>query len=172
MFPYDVFPASDGYVAIGVGADWPGLCRILGLDDLAEREDLINMAERLKHRQELKARMSQAIRRNSTDFWLHRLQEADILSGPVYSLDQVMADPAMRHAGMEIELQHSTAGTVKSIDSAPAFQVGLAGGRPVTKRRRPPPMLGEHTLEILAELGYSDAEVERLCAGAAVSFLP
>jgi crotonobetainyl-CoA:carnitine CoA-transferase CaiB-like acyl-CoA transferase len=172
MFPYDVFPASDGYIAIGVGADWPGLCRILGLDDLAEREDLISMAERLDHRQELKARMSEATRRHTTDHWLRLLQEADILSGPVYALDQVMADPAVRHAGMEIELQHPTAGTVKTVDSSPAFQIGLAGGRPVAKRRRPPPMLGEHTLEILAELGYSDAEVERLCAGSAVSFLP
>jgi len=172
MFPYDVFPTSDGWVAIGVGTGWPELCRILGLDALAERDDLVNMAERLEHRQELKATISEATRRQTTAHWLSLLQKADILSGPVYTLDGVMADPAVRHAGMEIELQHPTAGAVRTVDSAPSFHVGIADGRPFTKPRRPPPLLGEHTVEILTGLGFTDAQIHDLCATDAVSVLP
>jgi formyl-CoA transferase len=172
MFPYDVFPTSDGWIAIGVGRDWRELCQILGLDALAAREDLLDMAERLRHRQELKAVMSDATRTHSTDHWLSLLQEADILSGPVYALDGVMADPAVRHAGIEIELQHPTAGAVRTVDSAPSFRIDAPSGKQWPKQRKPPPLLGEHTLEILAELSYEGSQVQDLCSSGAVSFLP
>ena len=172
MFPYDVFPTSDGWIAIGAGQDWPTLCRVLGLDALAEREDLLDMAERLRLRQELKATLSEATRTRSTEQWLALLQEADILSGPVYTLDRALADPAVRHAGVEIELQHPIAGTAKTVDSALSFWIDAPGGTQWPKHRQPPPLLGEHTLEILAELGYAEPQIQDLCRSGAVAFLP
>jgi crotonobetainyl-CoA:carnitine CoA-transferase CaiB-like acyl-CoA transferase len=172
MFPYDVFPTSDGYIAIGMGADFGRLCRLLGLNALSERTDLEDMAIRLEHRAELKAAMSVVLRQRTRQEWIDLLQAEDILSGPVYALDEALADPAAQHAGIPITLEHEAIGRVRTVDSAFSFALDHNGTSAWQKPRRPPPLLGEHTLEVLGNLGYDAQTIEQLCQSGEVRFLP
>jgi len=171
-FPYDVFPTRDGWVAIGAAGDWQRLCTLLGLEDLAAREDLLDMRTRLKERQALKARLSEATRRFTTQDLVEELQAADMLSGPVHDLAGVFQDPAVQEAGLRIELEHPATGRFASVDSAPRFWPGGRSLQEWQKGRQSPPLLGEHTLEILAEAGFDPGTVEELCRSNAVAYLP
>ena len=171
-FPYDVFETSDGWACIGGAGQWQQLCRLLGLDELAEREDLLDVRVRLGERQELKRILAAATRRYTTDELVAKLQEADILCGPVNDLQQAFEDPSIRHAGFRIEMEHPLHGRFSTVDSAPShWPGGRAAGRK-EKPRRPPPLLGEHTLEIMAELGYDPDTIEQACRSGAVAYLP
>lgn len=171
-FPYDVFPTKDGWIAIGAAGDWQGLCRLLGLEDLAEREDLLDMRTRLKERGPLKARLSEGTRKFTTAELVEKLQAADMLSGPVYDMAGVFADEAVLHAGLRIDLEHPDGGQFATVDSAARFWPGGHGAREWNKGRRRPPLLGEHTLEILSELGYEAGAIESACRSGAVAYLP
>lgn len=172
MFPYDIFPTRDGWIAIGAGKDWGTLCTILGLDNLAEDDDLNDMDVRVRRRQELKEVLSSALRRRTTGEWLEVLQAADILSCPVYALDDVFADPRLKHLDLEVELSHPVVGTTKAVDSAFRFTEHHGGKVQWEKPRIPPPMLGEHSIEILRDLGYSETEIADMCRRGDVLFLP
>lgn len=170
-FPYDVFPTADGHIAIGAAGDWQKLCELLGLDELGAREDVLDMEVRLEKRAELKAALSEGTRRFATQELVERLQAADLLCGPVYDLRQVFEDPAVQHAGLRLDLELPHGGTFGTVDSAAQ---GAPGGRSAgrfAKRRRRPPLLGEHTLEVMAELGYGDTEIEEACRSGAVAYL-
>lgn len=171
-FPYDVFPTSDGWFCIGGAGEWEKLCRLLGLDELAERQDLLDMTTRLAERQELKRVMSAATRLRTTEDLIATLQAADILCGPVYDMEQVFEDPAVRAAGFRIEMEQPMTGRFSTVDSAASHWSGGRDGQRQEKPRRPPPLLGEHTLEVLAELGYDPDAIEQACRAGAVSFLP
>jgi formyl-CoA transferase len=89
----------------------------------------------------------------TTETWVERLTKAGVPSGPIYTIDQVFADPQVKHLGMAVPLEKPGRGPVEYV------------GQPMKLSRTPsriyahPPGQGEHTDEILAELGYSDAEI-------------
>lgn len=171
-FPYDVFPTEDGWIAIGAAGDWVKLCELLSLPDLAAREDLLDMEVRLAARIPLKARLSEGTRHFTTSELVAKLLAADLLCGPVYDMRQVFEDPAVQHAGLRVDIEQMARASFATVDSAPSFRSGGREGRSFEKSRRPPPLLGEHTLDILRELNYDPARVEELCRGGAACFLP
>jgi crotonobetainyl-CoA:carnitine CoA-transferase CaiB-like acyl-CoA transferase len=148
IVPYQVFKARDKHVIIAVGtpALWDRFCEVLGFG--AELRDDVRFAtnpERLAHYPELIAILDRVLIEHDADYWLDRLRAAEIPCGPINALDETLNDPQIKHRGMIVELEHPV-GALKMLGSPLHLE-----GTPVTYRRRPP-LLGEHTEEVLAEL--------------------
>jgi len=154
------FPTADGYIAI-VGAfranPLGDLCAVLGIEDLSVDPRFAETLASIEHGTELRARLGDAFRAATTAEWLRRLEVADFLCSPVLSLEAALSDPQVRHNGMIIEIEHPD-GPVRVIGSPVKLTETPAA------MRRPPPRLGEHGDEILAELGFSADETTALRA--------
>jgi formyl-CoA transferase/CoA:oxalate CoA-transferase len=165
IVPYQVFKARDKHLiaAVGTEAHWRRFCAALELGD-GVRDDprFATNAERLRHRDDVTALLDAVFAERDADHWLERLRAADIPCGPVNALDEALRDPQVLHRGMVVELEHPM-GPVKVLGSPLHLS-----GTPVTYRRRPP-LLGEHTDEVLEEAGGRLHGVGRAPASGATS---
>jgi len=159
IVPYETFRAADGYVNLAVGTDeqFARFCREAGLDELGADPDFTTNRLRVVHRDRLVPALQRAFAGQPVAHWLGVLERAGVPGGPVLSVPDALAGPAA-HTVETVE--HPTAGTLRLIDSP----MQLDGDR--LRAYRPPPRLGEHTSEVLAEAGYSAAEIADLAAGA------
>ena len=161
IVPYEPFPASDGWIAVGVGNDrqWQRLCAAAGWEDLAADPRFVTNPQRVEHRATLVPILQERFRQRPTEEWRAMLLQVGIPCAPINAIDQVFADPQVLARGMSVELPHPTAGTVKMAGSP--FKLS----RTPTRLDRAPPLLGQHTDEILrTHLGCSDEEIARLRA--------
>ncbi len=147
IVPYQVFRARDKHViaAVGTEAHWRRFCEVLELGD-AVRDDprFATNADRLQNRDEVTALLDAVFGTLDAERWLEKLRAAEIPCGPVNALEEALRDPQVLHRGMIVEFEHPV-GEVKVLGSPLHLS-----GTPVTYRRRPP-LLGEHTEEVLAE---------------------
>jgi crotonobetainyl-CoA:carnitine CoA-transferase CaiB-like acyl-CoA transferase len=164
IVPYQTFRASDGHVNVGVAnnALFERFCRALDLDELLEDERFTDNPKRVAHRKEIVPIIERQIRTLTKAEVVRRLREANVPVGPINELDDVFADPVVRHLGLIAEVDHPTAGRVR----APGIPVRLSGTPPSVRRH--PPELGEHTDEILQEIGYEKEEIAALRRDGAV----
>jgi formyl-CoA transferase len=158
IVPYETFRAADGYVNLAVGTDeqFARFCREAGLGELGADPDFTTNPLRVVHRDRLVPELQRAFAGQPVAHWLGVLERAGVPGGPVLSLPDALAGPAA-HTVETVE--HPTAGTLRLIDSP----MQLDGER--LRAYRPPPRLGEHTREVLAEAGYSAGEISDLAAG-------
>jgi formyl-CoA transferase len=158
IVPYETFRAADGYVNLAVGTDeqFARFCREAGLGELGADPDFTTNPLRVVHRDRLVPELQRAFAGQPVAHWLGVLERAGVPGGPVLSLPDALAGPAA-HTVETVE--HPTAGTLRLIDSP----MQLDGDR--LRAYRPPPRLGEHTREVLAEAGYSAGEISDLAAG-------
>ncbi len=164
IVPYQTFRASDGHVNVGVAnnALFERFCRAIDLEELLADPRFADNPSRVAHRKELVPVLERRIAQFTKAEVVRRLREANVPVGPINALDEVFADPVIRHLGLIAEVDHPTAGRVR----APGIPVRLSG-TPASVRRHPP-LLGEHTDEVLAELGYTTQEIAGLRRGGAI----
>ena len=164
--PYKVYEASDQCVFIGVSTNnfWEKFCKEFDLMNLYEREDFKDPADRVAKRDELDELVQDAmIKLKATDI-IDRLRKAGIPCSPVNNIQQALAEPHVIERGCVAEQDHPTAGKIKFVKNP----INRDGKFPEV--RFPSPEMGQHTKDIMAELGYSGDEIETLIsAGAAVT---
>ena len=162
IVPYQAFEAADTSLIIAVGNDgqFVKFCALLGRADLAGDPRFTTNALRVQNRQALVPAIAAEIALRPAGEWLHQLEHAGIPCGPVNTVDQVFADPQTTAREMLIEVPHPTIGPLK-LAGSPLKMASLA--RPP---RRAPPLLGEHTDQVLASvLMLSAEEIQQLRKG-------
>ncbi|HKZ07083.1 MAG TPA: CoA transferase [Methylomirabilota bacterium] len=165
LTPAEAYRTGDGYLNVVVLSpdQWERFCGVVGDPVLRSDPRFATNPERLAHHAELKARVEAVLARDSTAEWVARFEKAQIAAGPIYEFDEVFEDPQVRHLGVVAEMDQPGYGRVRMV----SFPV-RASATPA-RLTRPAPLLGEHTSEVLAELGMSTAEIQRLAAAGAIS---
>ena len=165
LLPYSVFDTADDPIIIAVGNDdqFRRFCDLAGASELADDPRFATNPARIRHRDELMPQVFELVKQKPRAWWVEHLEARGIPYGVVNNFAQTFADPQVRARAMRFDMPHPTAGTVPMVRSP----VNLKGSPPVY--RRPPPLLGEHTEEVLADvLGKSAAEIARLKAAGVV----
>jgi len=159
IVPYQAFATRDGHLVLAVGNDgqFARFCDVAGRPELARDARFATNASRVQNRGDLVAALAPILSARTSREWIAALEPAGVPCGPINDLAQVFDDPQVRHRGLRVEAPHPLCGTVPMV----ASPIRLSG-TPV-RHDTPPPLLGQHTREVLVEiLGLDDAEVEAL----------
>jgi glutaryl-CoA transferase len=164
--PYQVFPTADGNIIIACGSEqqFQRFCRLIDRPDLIEDERFKNNSARLAHRAELVEVLNPIVSSQPSSYWLPKLEAETISCGPINTLSQTFADPQVQAREMEIKMTHPGVGRPVSLVGSPikmsATQVAY---------RHAPPLLGQHTDEVLQEvLELDQAAIAKLRDGGAI----
>jgi crotonobetainyl-CoA:carnitine CoA-transferase CaiB-like acyl-CoA transferase len=161
IVPYQVFETADGHIVVAVGNDtqFKVFAGIIGEPDLPDNPTFATNAARVGNRTEVVAHLQAIMKQKPSAYWLKELEANKIGCGPINTLDQVFEDPHVKAREMVVNVPHPLAGP----DGAELIASPLKlSGTPVTYRHHPP-LLGQHTDEVLGEvLGYDDAKIQEL----------
>lgn len=161
--PTGLFHTKDGMINLagGGGEMWRRIVETLGLVEEAKDPDFATDKSRAVNRGKTNAMLQKPLLEDTSENWITRLNKAGVPSGPVYAMDQVFADPQVKHLGLAWPVPHPILGEVTLVRSP----MNLDG---VAPPRRPTPERGEHTDEVLAEFGLTPDEVAKLRSAGAV----
>lgn len=164
IVPYQVFETADGHLILAVGNDsqFAKFCDVAGRPDLAQDPRFIKNADRVRHRATLVPLLTDILKTRKKYDWLPALEAAKVPCGAINNLAEVFADPHVQARGMTIGMAHPLTDTLQLVASPMKLSA-----TPV-QYRHPPPLLGEHTNEVLHELGWSTAEVASLRAAGVI----
>jgi len=154
IVPYQVFETSDGHMILAVGNDgqFAKFCEVAGCPELARDPRYARNADRVRHRDMLVPLLAERLKTRPKQAWLSALEAAKVPCGAINDLAEVFADPQVQARGMAVPMPHPLTDALRVV----ASPIKLSA-TPV-QYRRAPPLLGEHTDAVLAELGWSEAE--------------
>jgi crotonobetainyl-CoA:carnitine CoA-transferase CaiB-like acyl-CoA transferase len=158
--PYQAFRTADGWVNIGGAnqANWERIADVLGRPEWRTDPRFADNSRRMQNLAELTAGMNDVLVRRTTAEWLAAFDAAGVPAGPVHSVGEALSHPQTRARGMVADLDHPQAGATHALGCPVHFS------QTPTRIDRPAPLLGEHTREVLRELGYAEAEIDALVA--------
>jgi crotonobetainyl-CoA:carnitine CoA-transferase CaiB-like acyl-CoA transferase len=161
--PYQAMKAADGHFVMGATNQklWQTLCKVIERPDLLDEERFSTVSLRLANRLALVESLERSFAQDTSENWIERLLAVGIPAGPILTYPQAFESAHGKHRQMRIEIDHPVEGKVPNI----GFAVKM-GGTP-QQVRRPPPLLGEHTAEVLAEFGIAAQEQRELAAAGA-----
>lgn len=156
--PYQALRTSDGYINIGAAtqATWEQFCRATGLENLIEDERFRMPGDRKFREEELAALLEITLSQQTTGYWLDLLEQAGVVAGPIYNMEQVYEDPQVQARDMVVNLEDEDLGTLRHI-GVPVKLSETPGGV-----RRRAPALGEHSREVLSDAGYTEDAIDAL----------
>ena len=156
--PYQALRTSDGYINIGAATQttWEQFCRATGLEHLIEDERFRRPGDRKAREKHLAELLEETLTQQTTGYWLETLEQAGVVAGPIYNMEQVYEDPQVQARNMVVKLEDGELGTLRNI----GVPVKLSE-TPGSVRRRAP-ALGEHSREVLTNAGYAEGEIDSL----------
>jgi len=163
IVPYQSFRTADGWIAIAAPNDglYARLCEALEAPELATDERFASNAKRVEHRETLVPLIEERLSTRSAEEWLSALEEVGVPSGKIRTVPDALRAAAEAGVSATTKVPHPTAGEVELVNSPIQIESGL---RPAVA----PPLLGEHTAEVLREIGMDDGEIERLASAGAI----
>ena len=156
--PYQVYPAQDGHIILAVGNDtqFKRFCDAVGEPEFALDDRFRTIRDRVANRTEMNARLEAIIRTRTVADWVQLLEAAQVPCGPINTIDRVFNDPHVASRGMQLNLEHPVYGSVPSIRNPIRFS------ETALEFTMAPPVLGQHTEQVLRDLGLDEQEIERL----------
>jgi crotonobetainyl-CoA:carnitine CoA-transferase CaiB-like acyl-CoA transferase len=167
VMPYQVWRTADGYVVAGVwnggNVMWPLFCEAVEMPELALNPEFATNADRLTHQRKLAELLQARFITQETAYWEERFRSRKVLFSPVYTFKEILNHPHVQQAGIVSSVEHPLLGSVKQLTPSIVMS-DTPGGL-----GRHPPLLGEHTREILLEAGIDRGEIDKLFAASIVA---
>jgi formyl-CoA transferase len=156
--PTSAYTTADGHINVAASGEgmWARLCEAVGRKDLLEAPEFKGLENRAKNRAQLNTVLNEALSKRKSAEWVEKLNAAGVPCGPIYSVDQVFADPQVQHLQAAAEVEHAKLGRFKVVNQA--VKLSRTGASMATAS----PEIGQHTDEILRELEYTDAQVKAM----------
>jgi formyl-CoA transferase len=163
FMPTSAYSTRDGYLNLSApGRLWKRLCDAIGRPELADMPEFATGAERSRNRDALKRALNAAFASDTTEAWIGRLNAAGVPCGPIYTLDETFADPQVEHLEAAATVRHGKLGDIRVVNQVVKLK------RTPASMARPTPDKGEHTDEILAELGYAANAIQAFRAAGVI----
>ncbi len=162
--PTSAYKTRDGYINVAASGEgmWASLCKAIEREDMLASPDFKGGKKRAENRKQLNAAIEAALQKKTSAEWIEILNQAGIPCGPIYKVDEVFADPQVKHLGVAATVEHPKLGRKQILANAATLS------RTPAKVVAPTPEVGEHTDEVLGELEYRPEEIQKLRQGGVV----